>query len=131
MSVDQSGFHDAVAQSVLDGMAISVPLDLDLRTPPPEWETMKVTYTFNNHFHPYVGRLLEELNKRSIDGLLDADLQNTWEDFFNQIYRPIKSDKVAVEYFPKEIDVSEDGAYAIYNWELLFHVPNRYESKRQ
>ena len=123
MPVDQMVFHAVEAQSVLDAMAIAIPLDLDLRTPPPEWETMKVTYTFNNHFHPYVGRLLEELNKRSIDGLLDADLQNAWEDFFNQIYQPIKSDKVAVEYFPKEIDVSEDGAYAIYNWELLFHVP--------
>jgi hypothetical protein len=30
---------------------------------------------------------------------------------------------VQVEYFPKEVDVTEGGPYANYNWELLFHIP--------
>ena len=88
-----------------------------------EWQT-KFTYTFYNHFHPFVSELLEQLNKKSIDGLLDADFQHLVEDFFKDLYQPNESDKtVAMEYFPKEIDVSEHDAYAIYNWELLFHVP--------
>src|SRR5215218_4553325 len=89
-----------------------------------EWKT-KFTYTFYNHFHPFVGELLEQLNKKSIDGLLDADFHESLEqDFFKGLYRPNESDKtVAVGYSPKEIDVSEHGTYAVYNWELLFHVP--------
>jgi hypothetical protein len=85
----------------------------------------KFTYTFSNHFHPFVGQLLEQLNKRSIDGLLDADFHKSLhEDFFKALYQPNESDRqVAVEFLPKEIDTSEDGAYAVYNWELLFHIP--------
>ena len=91
---------------------------------PGEWKT-KFTYTFYNHFHPFVGELLEQLNKKSIDGLMDANYHEDLEEhFFKDLYQPNESDKtVAVEYSPKEIDVSEHGAYAVYNWELLFHVP--------
>ena len=89
-----------------------------------EWKT-RFTYNFYNHFHPFVSELLEQLNKRSIDGLLDADFHEDLEEhFFEDLYQPNESaNTVAVEYSSKEIDVSEDGAYAIYNWELLFHVP--------
>lgn len=88
----------------------------------------RFTYTFYNHFHPFVGELLERLNRKSIDGLLDAGFhERLREDFFQDFYQPNEStssdDTVDVKYFPKQIDVSEDGAYAIYNWELLFHVP--------
>lgn len=87
----------------------------------------KFTYTFYNHFQPFVSELLEQLNQRSIDGLLDPNFHESPElnqDFFKDLYQPNEGeDTVAVEYFPKEIDVSEHGAYAIYNWELLFHVP--------
>src|SRR4029453_17517143 len=73
----------------------------------------KFTYTFSNHFHPFVGQLLEQLNKRSIDGLLDAGFHKSLhEDFFKALYQPNESDRrVAVEFSPKEIDTSEDGAY--------------------
>ena len=89
-----------------------------------EWQA-KFAYTFYNHFHPFVSELLEQLNKKSLDGLLDADIHESLKQhFFKDFYQPNESDEtVAVEYFPKEIDVSEHGAYAIYNWELLFHVP--------
>ena len=84
----------------------------------------KVEYTFSNHFHPYVGELIERLNRYSIDGLLDAKYHATLvEEFFYSLYRPESSETVAVKSFPKVIDVSEDGPYAGYNWELLFHVP--------
>jgi len=89
-----------------------------------EWKA-KFTYTFYNHFHPFVGELVEQLNKKSIAGLLDAGFHESLkQDFFNAVYDPNEKDKtVEVRYFPREIEISEDGAYSVYNWELLFHVP--------
>ena len=91
-------------------------------------EKTKLTYTFENHFHPFVSQLLEQLNKKSIDGLLDVNFQaKLRENFFKALYHPNESNPpdptVEVQYFPKEIDVSENGSYSIYNWELFFHVP--------
>lgn len=85
----------------------------------------KFAYTFANHFHPYVGALLEQLNKKSIDGLLDADFHKSLrEDFFQNLYQPNTGDRrVEVDFSPKQIDLAADGAYAVYNWELLFHIP--------
>lgn len=82
------------------------------------------TYTFENFFHPYVGELIEQLNRRSLAGLLDSDHhQSLAEDFFETYYDALTSDTVELNHFPKEIDVRAGGPYANYNWELLFHVP--------
>ena len=86
------------------------------------------TYTFYHHFHPFVGELLEKLNKKSIDGLLDADFhEGLVVDFFDDLYDPNEPNDsdptVAVDYFSKKIDIDPSDAYAVYNWELLFHVP--------
>lgn len=46
------------------------------------------------------------------------------EAFFTALYGPNTADAtVTVNHYPKEIEVAEDGAYSIYNWELFFHVP--------
>jgi hypothetical protein len=84
----------------------------------------QLTYTFTNFFHPFAGELIAKLNRDSLPGMLDA----TWQDglrtdFFQTLYHPMALDNVRVEYFPKEIDVSEHGPYAKYNWELFFHIP--------
>lgn len=43
-------------------------------------------------------------------------------DFFEENYQP--SDLLVQEPRPvKEIDFASDGAYAVYNWELFYHVP--------
>ena len=97
------------------------------------------TYTFENFFHPFVGELIEKLNKDSLPGLLDAryhdelglkglpaDMEspNSFFRVFNGFYqKPDDSDLVEVEGFPKEIDLNEGGPYSNYNWELLFHIP--------
>ncbi|MEM1256413.1 MAG: hypothetical protein AAGI69_28595 [Cyanobacteria bacterium P01_H01_bin.21] len=85
----------------------------------------KTKYTFNTHFHPLVGDLLKQLNKESIQGLLDADFHETLSEvFFDETYKLDENDlKVTIKSFPKEIDVSQNGAYSIYNWELFFHAP--------
>lgn len=100
-------------------------------------EQRKLTYFFSNHFHPYTGEMIEQLNKQSLLGLFDVDFQKKIElDFFKQ-YNPNNitsgNEQVIVTthhphddkhpYPPKNIDLSEDGPYSIYNWELLFHAP--------
>src|SRR3954470_23049609 len=90
---------------------------------------MADTFVFENHFHPYVGMLVERLNQQSVDGLLDLDMQKVSEQFFAEIYRPNNpaapggDPRFAVQFSPKNIDVSELGPYSVYNWELFFHAP--------
>jgi hypothetical protein len=90
------------------------------------------TYTFENFFHPFVGELVEKLNKKSLSGLLDPnfhqELADKFGEFFDSYYTPLNkppNDKlVQFTAFPKkEIDVSVAGPYANYNWELFFHIP--------
>lgn len=84
----------------------------------------KFTYKFENFFHPYVGRLVEELNKESLSGMLDPKFHLSLEKaFFNSSYTIPDNRVVDIDSFPKEIDVREGGPYANYNWELLFHIP--------
>ena len=84
----------------------------------------KFTYTFENFFHPYVGELIEQLNVKSLAGLLDASYHaSLTREFFANVYDDLPSKVVALETFPKEIDLHDGGPYANYNWELLFHVP--------
>lgn len=82
------------------------------------------TYTFENFFHPFVGELIEKLNRDSLSGLLDPRFHESLKkDFFTTWYKILGGKTVDVERFPKEIDLSDGGPYAVYNWELLFHVP--------
>jgi len=82
------------------------------------------TYTFNNFFHPLVGELIAKLNKTSVEGMLDpVFLQGLSQQFFTTYYKPYNTNTVQVVYFSKEIDVKPGGAYANYNWELLYHIP--------
>jgi len=93
-----------------------------------ERQDTQFTYTFENFFHPFVGELIEKLNKESLPGLLDPkyhqELADKFGKFFESYYAPLPSDVVKFTDFPiKEIDVSVSGPYANYNWELLFHIP--------
>jgi hypothetical protein len=84
------------------------------------------TYTFANFFHPFVGELIARLNRQSLAGMLAGQSDPAFvQDFFKDFYTPNQTaaDLVKVNYFPKEIDVSEHGPYANYNWELFFHIP--------
>ena len=94
------------------------------------------TYTFENFFHPFVGRLIEKLNKESLSGMLDATFHkglsepvvippssDTFFSYFKNYEKVAEENLVKVEGFPKEIDVSGHGPYSNYNWELLFHIP--------
>jgi hypothetical protein len=87
------------------------------------WQT-RFTYTFENFFHPFIGELISKLNRESLPGVMDATWQDGLKrDFFDALYNPTQDNLARVEFFPKEIDVSEHGSYANYNWELFFHIP--------
>ena len=63
---------------------------------------------------------------KSFDAIWKASLRtnNTAQsNYFRTLYNPSENNLVHVKYFPKEIDVSEHGPYANYNWELFFHIP--------
>ena len=84
---------------------------------PGHWGT-EFTYTFKNFFHPYVAQLIAKLNTGSLRDMLDTETQATTEEFFS-VYDPKNNVDPPVE----EIDVSQNGPYANYNWELFFHIP--------
>ncbi|MBS9405434.1 hypothetical protein KG088_17645 [Halomonas sp. TRM85114] len=91
------------------------------------------TYTFENFFHPFVGELIEKLNKDSLPGLFDpqfleelGDVTKTPSSNLPGSYytpNPSSSKRVKAEFHDKEIDIKPGGPYANYNWELFFHIP--------
>lgn len=81
----------------------------------------KISYKFSTHYHPYTDELIETLNRDGLPALLDADYHESLAQPLTNWYMP---GTYAMSPFPKEeIDVSDDGPYAVYNWELLFHAP--------
>jgi hypothetical protein len=96
-----------------------------LRLPTGSEKKTKIIYDLKNHFHPHLDALLSKLNRESLAGLMDVNFhQSLVENFFKDLYEPNTADKsLQVNYDPAKIDLDEDGAYSIYNWELFFHVP--------
>jgi hypothetical protein len=90
---------------------------------PPGEVVAEFTYTFENFFHPFVGELISKVNQpSSMKGIMDANWQaGLLKDFFAKLYSP--AGNAPMVSFPKEIDVSTNGPYANYNWELFFHIP--------
>jgi len=80
-----------------------------------------VKYKFFTHYHPYTDELIETLNRSGLPALLDAKYQGDLVQHLTNWYTP---GSFTVAPFPKEeIDVSDDGPYAVYNWEMFFHAP--------
>jgi len=81
-----------------------------------------VHYAFATHYHPYSEALIERLNLDGLPALLDPAWQAKLEvPLANATYQPGTD---VDPPFPKhEIDVSDDGPYSVYNWELFFHAP--------
>lgn len=90
----------------------------------------QTSYSFVNFFHPFVGDFVERLNKGELSGFMRSDLElaNPPVEYFDDTYnvpddykRPLSS--IKVEGFPKAVDFSVGGPYAIYNWEIFYHIP--------
>jgi peptidoglycan hydrolase-like protein with peptidoglycan-binding domain len=87
-------------------------------------------YRLFTNYHPFVPLFIQELNHRGIDGLLKRDIQLTPTSVgpagmpaldFNAYYQP--TGLVQPPYPVEDVDFDYDATYAIYNWELFFHVP--------
>jgi hypothetical protein len=81
-----------------------------------------IKYQYALHYHPYTDDLIETLNRDGLYALMDVNyhaslkmpLEDKLYDVGAQVNRPFPS---------HNIDVSDAGPYAIYNWELFFHAP--------
>jgi len=109
----------------------------------------RVLYRFTGHTHPYAQKLVGELIAKDIDGLqrldTDVDLRRA---YFTRDYAPEKvvaevdpalcgNSSVALVALRKAASALEEdglpvddldfdyqsGAYAVYNWEVFYHVP--------
>lgn len=80
-----------------------------------------IKYKFSAHYHPHTDELIETLNRDGLPALLDAGYHESLTRSLTELYTP---GAFSMTPFPKEeIDESDDGPYAIYNWELFFHAP--------
>jgi hypothetical protein len=82
----------------------------------------KVEYGLRAHYHPYTDELIERLNLDGLPALLDPAYQAGLErPLAPVLYAP--GPYVSGDFPKHEIDVSDEGPYSIYNWELFFHAP--------
>lgn len=87
----------------------------------------EVKYAFRPHFHPYSDRIIEQLNRYGLKGMLDINFQESLDESKDAIptlksmYNP--TDNVVMEFPRRTLDVSDHGPYSVYNWELFFHAP--------
>lgn len=113
---------------------------------PLDWSMERIrertlSYAFRAHFHPYVGQLVHRLVTDSIDGLQGADTEDvtrpdgtvvTLPDGSPRpvLYQDLMTDHqygptalVGKPYPVAGLDFTTSGGYAVYNWELFFHLP--------
>jgi hypothetical protein len=97
----------------------------DIEPPMPEIRalpTQAFNYRFSPHFHPYAAALIKRLVAGSLTTLQAADTEIEPRAIFTATrYNP--TSVVATPHPAKGIDFEPDGAYAVYNWELFYHVP--------
>jgi hypothetical protein len=80
-------------------------------------------YSFQTFYHPYVCSWIKTFNSAGIDGLYKEEVQNTIDtEIFNSTnYNPTQI--VRQPYPLEKMDFDFSGVYALYNWELFFHIP--------
>ncbi len=88
----------------------------------------RAEYTCWPFYHPFVWLLVGQLNFGGLDALYAQELQlkpatvaGIGEFSFGAYYKPTSC---VLEPYPKEaIDFEPEAGYALYNWEMFFHVP--------
>lgn len=97
----------------------------------PFYSAHQFGYRFENFFHPFVGTLIGKLNATSVAGMLDPQFLGgpsckyayTSKDY-TKYSTTTGNPNVAVTIDDQGIDVAlPGGPYAVYNWELLYHIP--------
>ncbi len=116
--VEQLGWHTSN-----DQIAPVIQSDLTLKTNLTTVTQRDLDYDFSAHFHPYVLQLMKRLQSRSIRGLQEADTDASLNAPLAPVYQPVSTFTDPADFPSKELDFDSDGAYAVYNWELFYHVP--------
>jgi hypothetical protein len=82
----------------------------------------RVRYALSPHYHPWTDELIRKLNTDGLPALLDATYQG---DLITPLTPGLYTPGSALTgTVPSDvIDVTDDGPYSIYNWELFFHAP--------
>jgi hypothetical protein len=135
----QATFHELVDRGrVSDHKLSSVVQQLDRGT---IVTRRQLSYLFTSHFHPYVASLVDRLIEGSVTALQGADTEyqsaadgtpvlladgkprpTLYADLFSPTaYAPTAL--VAKPYPLDDLDFQSNGAYAVYNWELFYHLP--------
>ena len=104
----------------------------DTGTQPAHPTTLRLR--FHTFFHPYICDFVKRLKRRSVPGLLRLEPQKL-SDYTRDGADP-SGDRARTQFktryhpqgfvdlgYPKEDVDFGSGAYALYNWELFFHVP--------
>lgn len=98
-------------------------------------ETVQFSYVFDTFFHPFVGNLIARLNQGSVRDMLDPQFLGALRHVYVSSPTPQPSDdysivatssmagSVQVSLPDAGIDTSIGGPYAVYNWELFYHIP--------
>jgi hypothetical protein len=87
-------------------------------------EKTVITYDFYDSFHPYVGKIIEQLSQNSLAGIFNPEFQAQFTDDFLKPYGINgEDDTLIVKNNTQGLDFRASGPYAPYNWELFFHVP--------
>ena len=93
-----------------------------------QYSPVEFQYTFETFFHPFVGDLIAKLNQGSVADMLDpaflSGLSRDYSAYYT--FTEQSSDEftfVDVNMPAAGVDVAVGGPYAVYNWELLYHIP--------
>lgn len=123
----------AAALNKADELAVGDNLVLlDQKTPHSPDPTWVGEYRFDNFFHPHVCGFIMEARREGIASLLDPSETGSAAalsrqqlygepDYFETTFAP--THRVKLPYPQDDVDFAESGAYALYNWELFFHLP--------
>jgi len=113
--MNPGGFHQSMDSLAIqhDGVAAWVTKKVPKRV---------IDYRFFVHYHPYTDELIQKLTREGLAAFIDVNYHaGLHQDLHPNLY---KAGPHAAANFPRhEIDVSDDGAYSVYNWELFFHAP--------
>ncbi|MBE7170547.1 MAG: hypothetical protein INR73_08150 [Williamsia sp.] len=82
-------------------------------------------FVFSTFYHPYVCEFIKVLNTEGIASLYSQAIQTrVAKNIFNtEEFGYYPQDAVTFPYPVEDLDFSFTGAYALYNWELFFHIP--------
>lgn len=79
-------------------------------------------YRFANFHHPYLCEFVKSLSRGGLPALLSLDTQETLDtQSSEEAYQP--RPRALMPHPVDEVEFQVDRAYALYNWELFFHIP--------